>query len=210
MKKSILVLASIVLSLLSFTLNAQTPETKPETTPTTAQTWDYRKNPTVAAITSQYEGKYITTKTTVTDEDIFPAIGSFVSSTEGPALTITLDEQTKGAVWIEGLPQGKFKAYLRKSPSTYKIPAQKTESGTDVYEGTLIYDKEANTLNIVIGKNYNSADPAIVFAPEPVAEEGTVKTKTQKTKTKVKADSKPKTFVYSGTKLVVVKETENN
>ncbi len=35
---------------------------------------------------------------------------------------------------------------LRKSPATYKIPAQKTEDGKDVAEGTMIFDKDANKL----------------------------------------------------------------
>lgn len=55
-------------------------------------------------------------------------------------------------MWIEGLPQGRVKAMLRKSPATYKIPAQKTEEGKEVAEGTLMFDKETNTLSICIGK----------------------------------------------------------
>jgi len=207
MKKTLLIMGGIVLSLLTATVHAQVTEPQPVQPTQPAQTWDYRNNPTVKAITSQYEGKYITTKTVTTNEDIFPALGRYESSvnTDAPSVIITLDEMNKGTVWIEGLPQGKIKAMLRKSPATYKIPAQKTEDGKEVAEGTLIFDKDANTLNIVIGKNYNAEDPSLAFAPEPepVTE---VKVKGNKTKTKVKKESKPKSWVYTGTKVVVVEE----
>jgi hypothetical protein len=91
---------------------------------------------------------------------------------------------------------------LRKSPSTYKIPAQKTEDGKEVKEGTLVFDKDANTLNIVIGTPYNTEDPLAVFntaTEEPVVAE--VKTKGSKTKIKTKAKVKP--WTYTGSKLVV-------
>ena len=102
---------------------------------------------------------------------------------------------------VEGLPQGKIKAYLRKSPATYKIPAQKTEDGKDVAEGTLIYDKEANSLNILIGKEFNVSDPASVFASDEQAG-----TKVATSKTKAKKSSKPKTWAFTGSKVIVVKE----
>src|SRR5678815_5921834 len=74
-------------------------------------------------------------------------------------VTVTLDDQNKGYAWVDGLPQGKVKAVLRQSPATYKIPAQKTESGTDVPEGTLIYDKDTKTISIMLGREYNDQDP---------------------------------------------------
>ena len=52
---------------------------------------------------------------------------------------------------------------LRKSPATYKIPAQKTEEGKEVAEGTLMFDKETNTLSIAIGKDYNLENPSMAF-----------------------------------------------
>jgi hypothetical protein len=208
MKKTLWIMSGFVLSLLSVNSYAQVTEPQPTQSTQPAQTWDYRNNPTVKAITSQYEGKYITTKTVLTNEDIFPAIGQFETTvnTDAPAVSITLDEMNKGTIWIEGLPQGKIKAMLRKSPSTYKIPAQKTEDGKEVAEGTLIYDKDANTLNIVIGKNFNSADPSLAFAPEPEPVVET-KVKASKTKTKVKKENKPKPYTYTGTKVIVVTET---
>lgn len=115
-------------------------------------------------------------------------------------ITVTLDQENKGLVWVEGLPQGKFKAYLRKSPSSYRILAQKTESGEQIPEGTLLFDPETKMLNIALGKAYDDANPAAIFALNPAlmnndatttdaaTTDNTVKikTKTEKTKTKAK------------------------
>ena len=62
------------------------------------------------------------------------------------------------------MPQGRVKPYLKKSPASYLIRAQKTEAGKNVPEGTLIFDKETSTLNISLGAPFNEADPAAVFA----------------------------------------------
>lgn len=110
------------------------------------------------------------------------------------SVVITLDPENKGVIWVEGLPQGKFKAYLKKSPSTYRILSQKTESGTQVPEGTLIYDTETKALNIALGKAYDEADPAAIFAlnttgtevAPPAENEVKIKTKTATSKTKTK------------------------
>ena len=138
---------------------------------------------------------------------IFPLLGQYESTvnTDAPSVTITLDPTNKGLVWIEGLPQGRVKAMLRKSPSTYKIPAQKTEEGKEIPEGTLIYDKETNTLSIAIGKPYNIEDPAAAFTPvtEEPAQVDAKDTKTAKTKvkSKTKVAEKPKPWMYAGTKI---------
>ena len=110
------------------------------------------------------------------------------------SVVITLDPENKGVIWVEGLPQGKFKAYLKKSPSSYRILSQKTESGEEVPEGTLIYDAETKTLKIALGKAYDDADPTAIFAlntptgaePVPAETEVKVKTKTSTSKTKTK------------------------
>jgi hypothetical protein len=114
----------------------------------------------------------------LTTEKIFPVIGTYnLTDKEGATstVTITLDETNKGIVWIEGLPQGKIKANLRKSPATYKIPVQplgevamteetvateekatkkakttKEAKAKELPEGVLIYDKDANMLNVCI------------------------------------------------------------
>jgi hypothetical protein len=191
MKKTIGIVGGIALSLLSVSVNAQ-------------QTWEAKKNPTVDSITSQYAGKYIAARPVLTNADIFPVIGKYESATNTDAVSVTvaLDGQNKGLVWIEGLPQGKINAMLRKSPATYKIPAQKTEDGKEVGEGTLIFDKETGTLSICIGKLYNAEDPAVAFTAP--AEEPATTVKTSKTKKPIT----PKAWIYTGTKLVT--ETVSN
>ena len=192
MKKSIGIVGGIVWCLLSVSAKAQ-------------QTWDAKKNPAVEAITTQYQGKYIALRPALTTADIFPIIGQYESAINADAasVTITLDGANKGLVWIEGLPQGKIKAMLRKSPAIYKIPTQKTEDGKDVAEGTLIFNKETNTLSICIGKMYNAEDPIAVFTTateDPV----TSTVKTSKTKKQVLLN----VWIYTGTKRT--RETVSN
>ncbi len=192
MKKTIVAMGGFVLTFLSISAQAQ-------------QTWDAKKNPTVDSISALYRDKLVTAPAPPTREDIFPVIGKYESGTNTDAahLSITVDEQNKGLAWVEGLPQGKIKIMLRKSPATYKIPAQKTAEGNEVAEGTLIFDKTTNTLSICIGKAYNPEDPAAAFAPtaaEPVP--ATAKNaKSQKPVT-------PKAWIYTGTKQS--KETAMN
>ncbi|MGQ0739937.1 MAG: hypothetical protein ACT4OJ_12840 [Bacteroidota bacterium] len=196
MKKIIVMMAGILLS--ASVAIAQTPETTTPPAPE-VKTWDAQKNPTVDSIRAKYKDKLIQAPVVRTTEDIFPVIGQYESASnpEAAAISISLDAQNKGIIWIEGLPQGKLKGLLSKSPATYKIPVQKTDEGKEVAEGTLIYDKEMNTLSICIGKNYNAADPASAFAA-PVAEEpATVSTKT----TKIKKPAAPKQWVYTGSKV---------
>lgn len=199
MKKT-LFLAGIAFLLLTVATHAQQP-TQPTTEPKKTG------NPTVDSI----ESKYTLTPmpNPMTTEQIFPVIGQYQSSTNADQkVTIALDDQNKGFVWIDGLPQGRVKGIMKKAPATYKIPAQKTADGTEVPEGTLIYDKDANTLTIMLGRPFNDADPASVFTTTattdesamPSTEKPTVtKTKGNKTKTKVK---KPEPWVFTGTKIV--------
>jgi hypothetical protein len=206
MKKTFFVMGGIALSLLTLTTAAQQTDSLPAQP---VKTWEAKSNPTVDSITAKYKDKMVVVRPALTTADIFPVLGEFESATNTDAahITITQDEQNKGVIWIAGLPQGKIKAMLRKSPATYKIPAQKNEEGKDVGEGTLIFDKETNTLSILIGKEYNSADPATAFVPVATpAEEVKIKTKTAKTK--VKTEKKPQTWTYTGTKIV--KETVMN
>jgi hypothetical protein len=158
MKKTISLLGGLVLILLSASLYAQD-------TNAPVNRWDPAKNPTVDSITAPFRGKMLPPRPALTQADIFPVVGKYSSSTstEAPNVTVVLDEQNKGLVWIDGLPLGRIKAYLRQSPSTYKIPVQKTEDGKDVAEGTLIFDKTSGTLNLVIGKTYNVEDPSSAF-----------------------------------------------
>ncbi|MCX6319053.1 MAG: hypothetical protein NTW29_17380 [Bacteroidetes bacterium] len=201
MKKTIGIVAGMLLSILQLSVCAQ------ETTPANDSTkWDPKKNPTVDSIISPYQGKMLPQRAPLTTADIFPVIGQYESTAnaDAPKVSIMLDEENKGLVWIEGLPQGKIKAMLRKSPATYKIPAQKTAEGKEVAEGTLIYDKETRTLSICIGKSFDATNPAAVFATP--AEEPAVPVAVKKTKVKKPVQFKP--WIYVGTKQLA--ETASN
>lgn len=185
MKKTVLFIA-IALFLGSMSMNAQTD---PVVT----------SEATVVANTS-LSSKFLPMPEPLTMEKIFPTIGNYQSTQtniEGAtAVTIVLDPENKGLVWIEGLPQGKIKAMLRVSPATYKIPAQKTEEGKDVPEGTLVYDKDANVLNICLGCKYNDVEPLKPFASTEMEMTTDATVKVNK-KSKV---TKAKVWRYTGTK----------
>ncbi|MFI5186226.1 MAG: hypothetical protein ACHQF0_05845, partial [Chitinophagales bacterium] len=128
-------------------------------------------------------------------------------------VTVTLDEQNKGIAWVDGLPQGKVKAVLKKSPATYKIPVQKTLDGKDVSEGTMIYDKDTKLITIMLGRPFNDQDPTSVFAnPTPNDQTQTMagndqskmnvtKAKTTDHKTKEVKQEEPAPWVFTGTKI---------
>ncbi len=143
----------------------------------------------------------------LTMDKIFPAIGSYtIADKEGVSsnVNISIDPENKGTIWVEGLPQGKFKAYLRKSPGVYKIPAQKLEDDKSLAEGVLIYDKDANALNVCIGCTYNIEDPAVAFLENAEPEVAETETKAKKGTVKSKTKVKPvKTWRYSGNKNIV-------
>jgi hypothetical protein len=139
----------------------------------------------------------------LTLEKAFPVIGTYQLTTADASSTVTvsLDSSNKGIVWVEGLPQGKFKAYLKQSPATYRVVAQKTESGTQVPEGTLIFDPSTSTLSVALGKAFNDANPSGVFALNITpTDEATAATEV-KVKTKTKDSKKKEKIVfYSATK----------
>ncbi len=169
----------------------------------------------------------------LTDEMIFPVLGQYeYTSEEGELLaqvTIVRDTENKGIVWVNGLPQGRFKADLRVSPATYKIPAQKTlinqseeelalsdsaetgeatkpalrYSGKSIKEGTLLLDSSSQKLYVNLGTKYNENEPASVFpelAVETNYEEETSTTNSAKTS---KKKSEP-----AGTKYILTKKME--
>lgn len=155
------------------------------------------------SIASKY--KLIPMPEALTLERAFPIIGQYqlTGAEAAPALTVTIDSINKGIVWVEGLPQGRVKAYLKQSPATYRIMAQKTASGESVPEGTLIFDPSTNTMNIALGKAYNEADPAEVFtalnaavATDAIAPGSEVKVKSKSAAGK----SKAKVTFYTATK----------
>ena len=188
---------------LSATVNAQTDSTVRPATNDKYNNWSsdqYKMQPMPDALTQ---------------DKIFPAVGRYdVTDKAGTqsSVTITLDEANKGYVWVDGLPQGRIKAILRKSPSTYKIPAQKLGEEKDaksIAEGVMIYDKEANVLNVCIGCTYNAENPTAAFTPADAATEdvATTETKTVKKATKTKTTTKTKVakvkpIHYSGTKVI--------
>ena len=186
MKRSFL-LAGLALMVSCSFLNAQQTETPTDTMPAESS------NPTVSDITSKYQLKEMPAALSV--DKVFPIAGSFQSNNGTDVVKVTLDENKKGTIWIEGLPQGKVRAILLKMPSTYKIPAQKTEEGTDVEEGTLIFNKDDNSLNICLGKKFDYANPGSAFAE--TMDQPAELAKNTKTKKPV---IKEKTWKFSGVK----------
>lgn len=145
----------------------------------------------------------------LTIEKTFPIIGNYQLNGDSSQVTVTLDTVNKGIVWVEGLPVGKFKAYLKQSPATYRILGQTTTTGRQIAEGTLLFDAATNTLNVAIGKAFDEANPAAIFAMNTTAAEvpsGTeveVKVKTKDKRSKKETKSKSKVTFYSATKAVV-------
>lgn len=132
----------------------------------------------------------------LTDAAIFPVLGKYeYTDKEGNVATVTVtrDIENKGQIWVNGMPQGKFKADLKASPATYKVLAQKTlqndvedavietapaeesnsdskvtattarYSGKSLKEGTLIFDSTSNQLYLNIGHKFDQENPAGVF-----------------------------------------------
>ncbi|HEV7333694.1 MAG TPA: hypothetical protein VGN63_21855 [Flavisolibacter sp.] len=143
-----------------------------QTTPTTQPGVPANDTATVTYVDTSIGKAYVTnperlqglTSETLTSSHVFPALGTYkASGTSTADITITLDETNKGIVWVEGLPQGRFKALMKKSPATYKVPAQKSENGQSIAEGTLYLNPETNELTIVLGRSFNDADPTASF-----------------------------------------------
>ncbi len=138
----------------------------------------------------------------LTIEKSFPVLGTYqLTAADGTSQSVyvTLDSANKGIVWIEGLPEGKFKAFLKKSPGTYRVIEQKSESGKQIPEGTLHFDPSTSTLSVALGKKYDDADPVAVFnlaGDAQLADAAEVKVKTKKGNTK----SKTKLVIYNASK----------
>jgi len=182
---------------------------------------------TVDSIAAKYQLQAMPQPLTV--EKTFPVIGTYQlnagaagtvttgASTDAAAttqqVTISLDTANKGVVWIEGLPEGRMKAYLRHAPATYRIVAQKSESGRSIPEGTLIFDPNTNLLNIALGKAYDDADPSAVFNMNAAAGTDAVATAPATVKVKTKnsgVKTKSKVFFYTATKVEQSMSTSTN
>ncbi|RYY87842.1 MAG: hypothetical protein EOO15_10720 [Chitinophagaceae bacterium] len=175
---------------------------------------------TVDSIHAKYQ--YLPMPEAWTAEKTYPVLGSYQLNGETASnLTITLDSTSKGIVWISGLPQGTVKAYLAKSPATYRIIPQKTAEGKSVPEGTLVFTPESNTLNIALGAPFNAENPAAIFPVAVVADTmavdaavasapavATVKVKKESGKSKVK--SKSKVTFYTASKVNALNATQSN
>jgi hypothetical protein len=188
--------AGVFLFVLTSLIHAQTDSTKSVQPATHTDQWNNY---------SPDKYKMLPMPAPMTTEQIFPIIGHYnvTAAKDGGSsnVTITLDESNKGIAWVEGLPQGKFKAYLKKSPGTFKIPMQKTADNKDLPEGVLLYNKDANTLDVCVGCAYNNDDPGAAFTvAEPPMEEHPATTKSKKATAKAKVIP-VKTWKYSGTKV---------
>jgi hypothetical protein len=165
---------------------------------------------TVDSIAAKY--KLLPMPEALTIEKTFPVLGTYqLTAADGTTsnVTVTLDSVSKGAIWIAGLPQGTVKAYLKKSPATYRIVSQKSDAGKQVSEGTLIFDPETRVLNIALGAPFNNENPSAIFPVAVAADatasadatanagESTVKAKTKNGSSKTKS----KVTFYTATKV---------
>ena len=140
----------------------------------------------------------------LTIEKTFPVLGNYELNANGTVqnVSISLDAENKGIIWVEGLEAGKFKAYLKGSPAIYRIISQKTQTGKQLPEGTLIFDPATSALNIAIGKRFDSADPASVFLMNGSGDPATAGATEVKVKSKSAASkSKTKLQFYSAVKV---------
>lgn len=157
---------------------------------------------TVDSIAAKY--KLLPMPEALTIEKSFPVLGTYQlnAETETPStVTITIDSANKGLIWVEGLPQGRIKAYLKQSPATYRVLAQKTPEGKQVPEGTLYFDPSTSTLNIALGRSFNEANPTEIFGLNTVASTDLADGAEVKVKTKTKGSkSKSKITFYTATK----------
>lgn len=177
---------------------------------------------TVDSIEAKYQLQPMPQPLTI--EKTFPVLGTYQlnaaqsattdasATTAAQTVTVTLDSSNKGIVWVDGLPEGRLKAYLKQAPATYRIVAQRTESGRQIPEGTLIFDPNTNMLNIALGKAYDNANPASIFAAgadataDVAAAPATVKVKSKSGVVK----SKNKVMFYTATKTETAESTSTN
>ncbi|RYY98720.1 MAG: hypothetical protein EOO11_07185 [Chitinophagaceae bacterium] len=159
---------------------------------------------TVDSIRAKYQLQAMPEPLTV--QKIFPAIGTYQLTGAADAtepVTVALDSLSKGTIWISGLPQGSFKAYLVKRPATYRIVSQKSATGKAIPEGTLYFSPESNTLNIALGA-YSAENPTAIFpvAADPNAlAAAPVEVKVKQESKKSKSKSKAKVQFFTATKV---------
>ena len=92
-----------------------------------------------------------------------PVLGTYLATPQSSltsTVSIKVDEQNPGKIWVEGIAPEKFYAVLKTTNGTYKIPAQKTGEKTSIEEGVLLYDDATKMVQICVGCGYIDADPA--------------------------------------------------
>ncbi|MDH7464261.1 hypothetical protein QEG73_23390 [Chitinophagaceae bacterium 26-R-25] len=82
------------------------------------------------------------------------------TTTAGSNVTITVDDQNPGKIWVSGIGDDKFYAYLKSDANIYKIPAQKVSDKKSISEGIVSYNETSKEVHIRIGSGFNDADPA--------------------------------------------------
>lgn len=157
---------------------------------------------TVDSINAKYQ--LLPMPVAMTIEKTFPILGSYqLNNAQGTPenVMISLDPENKGIVWIEGLPQGKMKAYLKKAPATYRIISQKSETGKQISEGTLMLDQETNNLHIALGKPFDMTNPEAIFNLNPTSDMAMTGTNEVKIKSKnASSKTKSKVLFYTAIK----------
>lgn len=188
MKRNVIYATAVALLMNAVAFAQETPPVKEEN-PTVTQT-------RTVEVPQNYRPKsaeLLPMPTALSNEAIFPAIGAYELKDKNgntTQVTVTQDQENKGIVWIEGLPQGKIKAFLKQSPAIYKIPAQEpvkdmvaeeveevaaeapkakkqkaapAPKTNQLPEGTLYYDRDNNIMQIQLGTKFNEAEPLQVF-----------------------------------------------
>lgn len=187
MKSSKFILALLGSTVISFAAFSQQDSTKPVQQDTTKPVQQEEKKPVAEQAkpaTEQTQPIVTTAETNLPKPNagrhFIPVIGSYQTSAEASTvknITITVDEQNPGKIWIEGLEPVKIYAVLKAIPGTYKIPAQKVEDKS-VPEGTVIYDESNKQISVCVGCGYNDTNPVgAVAAIEPAATDKKVKGK---------------------------------
>ena len=167
MKSSKFILALLGSTVISFAAYSQQDSTKPveEKKPVTEQAQP-AKDTAQPAIVDHAETNLPKPNA---GRHFIPVIGSYQASGDSTAIkniTVTVDEQNPGKIWIEGLQPVKIYAVLKAIPGTYKIPAQKVDD-KKVAEGTLLYDDSNKQINVCVGCGYSDASPSVA-ASEPM------------------------------------------
>jgi len=166
MKSSKFILALLGSTIISFAAFSQQDSTKPveEKKPVTEQA-----KPAEQAQPAIVDHAETNLPKPNAGRHFIPVIGSYQASGDSSQVknvTVTVDEQNPGKIWIEGLEPVKIYAVLKAIPGTYKIPAQKVDD-KKFPEGTLIYDDSNKQINVCVGCGYSDASPTVATA-EPM------------------------------------------